>query len=390
MKGTRRAPGEGSVFKLQSGKWRAQVRYRLPDGKMKPLTKTCRTKTEAVEQLRELNERIARMGARGFECTELGTYLDEWHKLRKNSGRIRASTAVEEKRHLDRLKIAFGTIEIIDLQRRHVRAAMASLAAGELSGKVRTQGQVLATLRKALSDAVREERIDRNPCDHVEGPRRAKASMESFSQSEVRTILEELDREHVGKAPDQPFAALVHVLLFTGVRVGEALALTWGDVNFRKKTITVDATLKEVRGKLERHETKTGKRRVIRLPDAVLARLKPLRGATIDMRRREASVFRTSKGTPLRQSNLLRRRWHPMLERIKMERCGFHKLRHTHASLLIAGGVDLVTLANRLGHSDSSTTLRVYAHPFQERDAAASESFEQLVTGTPDTKLQVS
>ena len=378
------------MFKLQNGKWRAQVRYRLPDGKMKPLTKTCRTKSQAVEQLRALNERIARMGARGFESAELGPYLDEWHKLRKSSGRIRASTAVEEKRHVDRLKLAFGAVDLVDLQRRHVRAAIASLASGELNGKVRTQGQVLATLRKALSDAVREERMDRNPCDHIEGPRRAKAAMESFSQADVRKILEELDREHDGKAPDQAFAALVHVLLFSGVRVGEALALTWGDVDFRKKTITVDATLKEVRGSLQRHATKTGKRRVIRLPDAVLARLKPLRGTRIDTRRRESSVFRTSRGTPLRQSNLLRRRWHPLLKRIELEQCGFHKLRHTHASLLIAGGVDLVTLANRLGHSDSSTTLRVYAHPFQERDAAASESFEQLVTGASDSKLQVS
>ena len=59
---------------------------------------------------------------------------------------------------------------------------------------------------------------------------------------------------------------------------------------------------------------------------------------------------------------------------------GFHQLRHSHASLLIAEGTDIVTIANRLGHADSATTLKVYAHPFQDRDAAAADAFELLVS----------
>lgn len=377
----RRAPGEGSVFRLKNGKWRAQVRISLPDGKVKPITKTCRLKTEAVEALGKLKRRAARIGASYGDAQTLGDYLDAWRANRKAGGQIRASTFVEEARHIGRIKTYLGSTKLVDLERRHVRFLLAELEGGPLAGKRRTVEQIYSMLRKALNDAVRDERLDRSPCDHVHPPKASPKEIQYLSREDIQRILKAVDETTVRRgAPDLVFSALIHLLVFSGMRIGEALALTWRQVDFKTSTITIDTTLKDVSGALMRHRTKTGVRRVIKISAPVLLRLKQIRGSTIENRRAEISVFRSASGGPLRQSNLLRRRWHPLLKRLKLELGGFHRLRHSHASLLIAEGTDLVTVANRLGHADSTTTLKVYAHPFQDRDAAAADAFESLVS----------
>jgi integrase len=92
-------------------------------------------------------------------------------------------------------------------------------------------------------------------------------------------------------------------------------------------------------------------------------------------------VFGTGLGTPMRQSNITRRVWHPLLDSIEVERAGFHRLRHTHASLLLAKGRPVTEVSARLGHKDVRTTLTVYAHALPP--AATSRRRRPSTTGSP-------
>lgn len=82
-------------------------------------------------------------------------------------------------------------------------------------------------------------------------------------------------------------------------------------------------------------------------------------------------------------SNLLRRRWHPLLTELEIEPCGFHLLRHGYASMLVTRAkIDPVTVAARLGHADPGMTLRVYSHADEQRSSEAADAFGEAIAPT--------
>jgi integrase len=93
-------------------------------------------------------------------------------------------------------------------------------------------------------------------------------------------------------------------------------------------------------------------------------------------------VFTDSQGGPWRRSNLLRREWHPLLGAAELPRLGFHVLRHTHATALLAAGHNPRAVAARLGHSRPSLVLDVYGHLLPGADEALTASAEAFVHGT--------
>lgn len=152
---------------------------------------------------------------------------------------------------------------------------------------------------------------------------------------------------------DEGFACLVHVLTHTGVRIGEGLAIQWKDVDFDAARLYVRASIAEVKGGvIERKETKSGDERRIPLGPGTVRRLRRLRGQAGAIRLGNQFVFATEKGRPLRKSNILRRRWHKLLAELEIDRCGFHKLRHTFASLSLQAGLDIGTVSKLLGHAE--------------------------------------
>lgn len=80
-------------------------------------------------------------------------------------------------------------------------------------------------------------------------------------------------------------------------------------------------------------------------------------------------VFPAERGGPIRVSNLLRRRWHPLLESLKLEQCGFHRLRYPFASLVLRTGMDVGADSKMLGHASIAITTGTYAHAIPGRGA---------------------
>ncbi len=88
---------------------------------------------------------------------------------------------------------------------------------------------------------------------------------------------------------------------------------------------------------------------------------------------------RQDGSTPFRRSNMLRRRWHVLLDALKIERRGFHVLRHSFASLTIAAGADIKTTSEALGHKSAAFTLTVYSHAIPGRQAEAAAKVDALL-----------
>jgi len=95
----------------------------------------------------------------------------------------------------------------------------------------------------------------------------------------------------------------------------------------------------------------------------------------------ETLVFSTPDGKLLSPDNLSRD-WRRVVKALELPQVTFHALRHTHAPALIAGGLDVVKISRRLGHSSPKVTLTIYAHLFEKNDLAAASAIEATLTGS--------
>jgi len=165
------------------------------------------------------------------------------------------------------------------------------------------------------------------------------------------------------------------VALFCGLRRGELLALRWKNIDLRE-------ALEQTKAhgiRVKQPKTKAGKRDIT-LPDIVIEALREHRRSQLELRMRlgigrptdEDLVFPNPGGGP-QSPRAFTVEWAEVAASIGMP-VGLHALRHTHASMLIAAGLDVVSVSKRLGHASPNVTLRVYAHLFRTRDDKAADA----------------
>jgi integrase len=205
-----------------------------------------------------------------------------------------------------------------------------------------------------------------------------------------------LDRDGIGQllaAADDRYRPLLATALFTDLRLGELLGLTWADVDLAGGLVKVRKQL-DRRGARVRPKTERAIREVELMP--ALARTlqahKELQFA-LGHARADNFVFCTATGTPLHYRNVVRRGLDAAVMRAELgsePRLRFHDLRHTFASLLIAEGLDVVFVSRQLGHASTSVTLDVYAHLFDRESqgrrarAALEGSFGKILESSDE------
>ena len=236
-----------------------------------------------------------------------------------------------------------------------------------------------------LSTAVKWQLIYDNPCLRVDPPKIEHSEAHYLDEVQAAHLLDLLDDEPI------VYRTMITLLLHTGLRRGELCGLEWDDINFDLSLLDVQRTSLYLPEKgVFVDETKNNtSRRVLKLtPDAVQL-LKRYRMWQNSERLRigdqwaeeweqHPRLFTTWDGKPLHPSTVTG--WfHTFIERSDLPPISIHSLRHTNATLLIAAGTNLTTVAARLGHANSTTTSKIYAHVIQSADAAASAAIGSIV-----------
>ena len=178
--------------------------------------------------------------------------------------------------------------------------------------------------------------------------------------------------------------AAFYLLIATGLRRGELLGLRWEDV--QGDTLNIEQSLVVVKNKAQFSTPKTerGIRRVAISPDVIevleehRARQAQEKETLGESWTDSGLVFASEVGTPIHPRNFYRT-WRVLLKKVDVLRTSIHDLRHLHVSLLIDKDVDQKTIADRVGHTDPSFTLRRYGHLFEKRRRKAAMSVQDLL-----------
>ncbi len=242
-----------------------------------------------------------------------------------------------------------------------------------------------------LSTAVEWGVLFANPCDRTKPPRVEKKEPKYLDEVQAATLLDLLETEST------EYKTMIRLLLFTGLRRGELLGLEWKDIDFDKSTLRIcrSSLYLPDKGIFEDETKNATSNRIIKLSQTAINDLRAYRVWQMEQRLRIGDrwtdtnrIFTTEDGKPLHPDTLSR--WFSKFIKEHSDQLPpitIHSLRHTNATLQIAGGVPLTTVAKRLGHADTVTTSKIYAHAIKSADEAAAETLENLLT--PNTNRNI-
>lgn len=184
------------------------------------------------------------------------------------------------------------------------------------------------------------------------------------------------------------YKTMIITLIYTGMRRGELCGLKWSDIDFANELMQIDRELLYTpeRGIFEDTTKTYGSQRVIKISQLVINSLKEYKKEQTKNRLKSGDswndtnyIFTQTNGNPIHPDTLtwwfkkfIRR--NPSLPDISI-----HSLRHTNATLLIANGVNLTTVSKRLGHANTSTTTKIYAHAIKTADEMAANTLDDLL-----------
>ena len=256
-----------------------------------------------------------------------------------------------------------------------------------LSLSPRTVRYLRQLVVSVLDQAVKWQVIPTNPARAVDPPKTEKPVR-------VWWTLEQ-GQQFLASATGHRYAVALGLALGVGLRMGEILGLRWRDIDWEGGTLTVAQTQTLVREGdhqvMHFGPPKTAEsRRTVPLDQGLLRALKWHR--TNQQRERDlvkgayedhGLVLQTALGRPVHPRNLSRT-FDLLQEKAAVPRIRFHDLRHTHASWLLERGVNMRTIADRLGHSQVSFTMQVYAHSRVEHQREAAEALGAALWQNPD------
>jgi integrase len=235
-------------------------------------------------------------------------------------------------------------------------------------------------LHTARQHAVKMGILIRNPVDAVTIPRAQRHDMRTMSESDIHIFLE--------MARPTQYYALFYVLLFTGIRRSELLALRWQDVDLLLLQISVNRSLHQLRGgKIIFRQPKTEKsRRLIALTPSTATILRE--HYDYQNKQRESLgyptltdndlVFCQYDGKPL-IPNTVTHNWIKLVRRSGLNGIRLHDARHTHASLMLKQGIHPKIVQERLGHSSIQITLDIYSHVAPGLQQSAARTFDNII-----------
>jgi integrase len=373
----------GSMRERSDGKWQLRV-YAGRDpvsGKDKYVTRTFHGGPRAAP--RALSALVTEVQRGRFDRTAatVGQLLDKWVAHVEAVGRARPKTAYEYRRKIDgRIRPLLGDIRLDRLAPDTIDAAYGRWLEEGLSPA--SVHALHAILSAALRQAVRWGWIERTPIDRVIPPSARGREMKVPTPKQLSTLVGTVEKD------DPVLATAIALAALTGCRRSELVALRWSDVDLTKGILRVSRGHTVVDGKTIVGDTKTSRTRIVALDDVCVSALRARWDYMVDLSERAESPlvkdpyilsYNANGARPVGPDTLTHR--FGALCRARGWPYRFHDLRHFGATQLIAAGVDIRTVAGRLGHAQTSTTLNIYAHSLPERDREAAAVLGRALMG---------
>ncbi len=346
-------------------------------GQRQRVTKYAANKSEASRKLREVKEN-AEAGVSSTD-TPLAHYLvNDWLPTHAATKELRPGTVFIYGRIIsEKIVPHIGDVTLADFKPANAEALLKTLrAAGNSQCHL---NYVWIMLSSAYKKALRLGMVAHNPMVRVDKPTRKLKQFEVWTSEEANQFMARTEGERL--------APLFVLALSTGMRQGELLGLRWEDIDFAKKELTVRRQLTEERavvdGKITRElklvepKTDAGKRTFKLSAMCVSALTKQKALLLREGFARSGMVFVNSRGGYMLKTGVIKAfRAAAKAAGVKVIR--FHDMRHTNATGLISGGMNPRTVADRLGHSDPSVTLKVYAKYSKQADEKAAEMVDAM------------
>ena len=303
---------------------------------------------ECARLISEMQGGVAVDPSRITVAAFLDRFERDWvavHVSAHSAGRYRGALG-QVRRHL-------GDAQLQKVRPADVAGFYATLSRSGLAA--RTIRLVHCVLHRALAQAKTWGVIRDNVTENVKPPPAPDRETQMLQPDQARELLDRL-RGH-------PLHLLASLALATGMRRNEMLALRWKDVDLDAGRLTIEQSLEQTRAhgiRIKAPKTRNGRRR------------SPA----------DSPVLATFDGKP-QSPNAITKAWPVAMAAIGMSGVTLHSLRHTHASMLIASGMDILTISRRLGHSSPTITLGVYGHLVGGTDDRAADIMEKALGSNP-------
>lgn len=312
----------------------------------------------------------------------VGQVLEAWYELAKDDlspTTVRRYRGIIDTYLLDR----WGDVKLTDLRLADVDLWYRALGQGDPTKKRRalqpaSVRQIHAVLRRALGQGVRWGWLPGNPLTEATLPSLRRPDVDPPPVAEILAVLEQVDR------PD--LAVLFTVKVSTGMRRSEMCGLRWRDVDLVDGLIRVRRSVVQVGRQLYEKDTKTHAQRKVSIDVGLVALLQEHRArseaeaaaAMVDLAPAAFVFSRSPDGLEPLIPDSVTQAWRRYALRAGVSG-RLHDLRHASATELLGAGVDIRTVAERLGHRQTSTTLNIYAHAMEARDRDAADTMGRLL-----------
>lgn len=393
----RGANGTGSIRERsrtnKNGKktkyWEARVTVGYDPGTGKQIQRTVTGKTQ--KEVREKMQDIAvdvNCGTYQAPCKlTVGEWLDEWAESYTVNCKLRSVSIYKSDIRLH-IKPAMAAIPLEALSAHMIQSFYNGLIRGSEKKKplsAKTVKNIHGVLHKALKQAVLNGYIRHNPADSCTLPRRKKPEIHPFTESEAAAFLKEIEGHR--------FEELFVTTLFSGVREGKILGLTWDHVDFQQNKILITQQMQlhqeeDVKGYVL-DSAKNDRGRAVTVAPTVMSALRQRKLKQTEDRLLAGAawenemnlVFTNELGRCLTKPTVYRA-FKKVAASIGRPDARFHDLRRTFAMLSLHSGDDIKTVQENLGHATAAFTLDVYAHAtnqMKNESAARMEAFIQRI-----------
>lgn len=389
----RAAQGTGTIRKktvTHSGKqytyWEARYTAGRDPGTGKQVQRSITGKTQK-EVAQKLKAATAAIDAGTYTAPSkmtVGEWLDVWEKEYLNHVKPRTleSYRCQIENHI---RPALGAIKLEALHTPTIQRFYNGLGKEHDGGPGLSPKSIKiihGVLHKALQQAVIVGYLRVNPAESCSLPRVVRKELNPLNEQQIADFLQAIQGHKL--------EALFIVTLFTGMRQGEVLGLTWDCVDFEHGTITVNKQLQLARGESIPYQlvpTKNSKGRKITPAFTVMATLKKHRSKQGEMRLKAGNlwedsglVFTDELGHHLMHHTVYHN-FKAIVTSIGCSTTRFHDLRHSYAVAAIRSGDDIKTVQGNLGHATAAFTLDVYGHVTEQMKKDSADRMEQFIKG---------